>query len=52
MAEERFLAIGPITAALVIVVFTEVEEETVRIISARMATGHERALYRAYMEAK
>lgn len=50
--EERFLAIGPIREGVVLVVFIEVEEDTVRIISARMATARERSLYRAHMEAR
>lgn len=50
--DERFLAIGPIRAGVVLVVFTELEEDTLRIISARMATGPERALYRKYMETR
>ena len=50
--EERFLAIGPIREGVVLVVFIEVEEDAVRIISARMATVRERSLYRAHMEAR
>jgi putative transcriptional regulator len=42
--EERFIAIGPIRRGLVLVVYTERSEETVRIISARWATKDERAL--------
>ena len=52
MVEERFIAIGPISAGVVLVVFVETDQEIVRIISARMATGRERALYRTYMEAR
>jgi hypothetical protein len=48
--EERFIAIGPIRRGLVLVVYTERREDTVRIISARWATRTERALYSEYME--
>ena len=52
VVEERFLAIGPIRTGVVLVVWTEVEEGTVRIIGARMASRRERALYHAHMEAR
>jgi uncharacterized protein len=48
--EERFVAIGPIHRGLVLVVYTERSEDTVRIISARWATKKERALYLEYMK--
>jgi len=48
--EERFIAIGPIRRGLVLVVFTERREDTIRIISARWASKTERALYVEYME--
>jgi uncharacterized protein len=48
--EERFIAIGPIRRGLVLVVYTERREATVRIISARWASRKERALYIEYME--
>jgi uncharacterized protein len=44
-AEDRFIAIGPIRRGLVLVVWTEREEDTIRIISARWATKRERLLY-------
>ena len=47
--EDRFVAIGPIRRGLVLVVWTERDEETVRIIGARWATETERALYRTYL---
>jgi hypothetical protein len=49
--EERFIAIGPIRRGLVLVVWTERVEDTIRIISARWATDRERALYRLHAEA-
>jgi uncharacterized DUF497 family protein len=48
--EDRFIAIGPIARGVVLVVWTERDEDTVRIISARFATTKESALYRQYME--
>lgn len=46
----RFIAIGPVRRGLVLVVYTERSEDTVRIISARWAIEKERALYLEYME--
>ena len=46
--EDRFLAIGPIARGLVLVVWTERDEDTIRIISARWATRREQELYRIY----
>lgn len=48
--EDRFIAIGPIRRGLVLIVWTERDEETVRIISARWATKHEQAIYRAHLK--
>ena len=46
--EDRYIAIGPIVRGLIVVVFTERDEETVRIISAREATRRERRRYEAW----
>jgi hypothetical protein len=48
--EERFIALGPIRRGLVLVVWTERDEDVVRIVSARWATPGERHLYRAHLE--
>lgn len=48
--EDRFLAIGPIRRGLVLIAWTEREDETVRIISARWATRRERRLFEIHME--
>jgi hypothetical protein len=48
--EDRFIAIGPIEQGLVVVVYTEREDDVIRIIGARMTSERERALYRSYME--
>ena len=47
-SEERFIAIGVIRRGLIVVVWSLAEEETVRIISARLATRKEEGLYEAY----
>jgi uncharacterized DUF497 family protein len=47
--EDRFIAIGPISRGLVLVVHTEQEDDLIRIISARFATTREAAMYRAYI---
>jgi uncharacterized protein len=49
-SEERFIAIGPIARGLILVVWTEGDDETTRIISARLATEREKALYHSYMD--
>ena len=48
--EARFFAIGPIARGLIVVVWTEGQEDEIRIISARTATKVERQLYKSYME--
>ena len=48
--EERFITIGPIQGGLVLVVWTELVDDIVRVISARWATPGERRLYRRHMD--
>ncbi len=48
--EERFIAIGPIRRGVVLIIWTEREEEVTRIISARWATKREHAVYRSFVE--
>jgi len=48
--EERFIAIGPIRRGIVVVVYCERVDDSLRIISARWATESEKDLYRRYME--
>ena len=48
--EDRFLAIGPIRRGLVLVVWTERDEDEVRIIGARWATPHEAQLVAEHLE--
>ena len=46
--EDRFIAIGFVARGLVVVVWAQVDEEAVRIISARPAKRHEEKLFRSY----
>ena len=46
--EDRFVAIGPIASGIIVVVFAERDEETVRVISARAATRRESRRYEAW----
>ncbi len=51
--EDRFIAIGPIRRGLVLIVWTEPEEEIVRIVrivSARWATKREQAHFLSTLE--
>ena len=40
--EDRFIAIGPIKRGVIVVVYTERDDDVLRIINARMATRNER----------
>jgi uncharacterized DUF497 family protein len=51
VVEDRFIAIGPIRRGLVLIVWTERDENTIRIVSARWATKNEQSLYKEYMDA-
>jgi len=46
--EDRFIAIGPTRAGVVVVIYTEREENVIRIVSARKATKKEVQLFRQY----
>ncbi len=46
--EDRFISIEPIRRGLVLVVWTERDEDVIRIISARWATPRERTLFREH----
>ena len=48
--EDRFIGIGPINRGLVVVIYTEPEEDLVRIIGARPANKREQDLYRSHMD--
>lgn len=47
--EDRFIAVGYIIQGLVVVVWTERDDQDIRIISARLATKAESALFHKYM---
>ena len=47
--EDRFFAIGAICTGIVVVVFTEREEDVIRILSARKATKKESRLLTEYL---
>ena len=44
--EDRLIGIGFLHAAVVLVVFVELENDTIRIVSARKAERHERERFR------
>ena len=48
--EDRFIAIGPIRRGLVLIVWTEPEEEIIRIVSARWASKREKAHFLSTLE--
>jgi uncharacterized DUF497 family protein len=50
--EERFVAIGLIGRGLIVLIWTQSEEDTAHIISARFATKGEEKLYESYMGRK
>jgi uncharacterized DUF497 family protein len=49
-SEDRFIAIGPIKCGLIVVVYTEREEDVTRIIGARLVNKNEQSLYRSHMD--
>lgn len=50
--EERFITIGRIPGGLVLVIWTELSEEAIRIISARRASKREARRYHAQIEGR
>ena len=46
--EDRFIAVGLVRRGLIVVVYTERQEDVVRIISARFATPQESRLFQKY----
>jgi uncharacterized protein len=48
--EDRFIAIGEIHRGIAVVVYTEREDDVVRIIGARFATRRERERFRDHMD--
>ena len=52
LEEDRFIVVGPIRRGLIVVVYTERQEDVIRILSARMATSTERDRFEAYWRGK
>jgi uncharacterized protein len=50
ITEDRFIAIGPIRQGLVLIIWTERDEDTIRIISARWASNGEQNMYLDYLQ--
>ncbi|MFB2769500.1 BrnT family toxin [Pelatocladus sp. BLCC-F211] len=48
--EDRWIGIGLLDGRVVIVVYTEPDEATIRIISLRKALSHERKRYEQYLK--
>jgi uncharacterized protein len=48
--EERYVGLGLLDGRVVVVIFTQPDEETVRVISLRKATSYERKQYSEYLE--
>ncbi|PSB04656.1 BrnT family toxin [Merismopedia glauca] len=48
--EDRWIGIGLLDARVVVIVFTEPDEKTTRIISLRKALSHERKRYEQYLQ--
>lgn len=48
--EDRFFAIGLVRRGVVLIVWTERDEDVIRIIHARWATSREERMYREYLE--
>lgn len=47
--EDRFIAIGPIERGIIVVIWTEKRDGSIRIITARWATRREERLYRKHV---
>jgi uncharacterized DUF497 family protein len=47
--EDRYIGIGLLDGRIVVVVYTEPDEETIRIISLRKALSYERKYYEEYI---
>ena len=50
--EDRFIAIGPASRGILMVVWTEPDDDVIRIISARQATRKEAEHYRSLIGGK
>ncbi|MFP4006893.1 MAG: BrnT family toxin [Spirulinaceae cyanobacterium] len=48
--EDRYIGIGLLSSRVVVVVYTEPDEKTIRIISLRKALSYERKRYEQYLK--
>jgi uncharacterized protein len=48
--EERYVGMGLLDGRIVVVIFTQPDEDTVRVISLRKATSYERQQYYEYFQ--
>ncbi len=48
--EDRFVAIGLLDGRVVVIVYTEPDDQTIRIISLRKALSLERKYYEQYLK--
>ncbi|MBE9012869.1 BrnT family toxin, partial [Pseudanabaenaceae cyanobacterium LEGE 13415] len=48
--EDRFIGTGMLNGRVVVLVYTEPDENTIRIISLRKALSHERKRYEQYLK--
>ena len=48
--EDRFIAIGLLDGRVVVIVYTEPDAQTIRIISLRKALSYERKYYEQYLK--
>lgn len=48
--EDRFVAIGLLNGRVVVIVYTEPDDETIRIISLRKGLSYERKYYEQYIK--
>jgi uncharacterized DUF497 family protein len=48
--EERYIGIGLLNNRVVVIVYTEPDEETIRVISLRKALSYERRRYEQYLK--
>jgi hypothetical protein len=46
--EDRFIAVGPIKRGVIVVAYSERDDDVLRLLSARMASKHERRHFEAY----
>jgi uncharacterized DUF497 family protein len=46
--EDRFIAVGPIRRGVIVVAYTERDDDVLRIVSARIATKRERKRYKRF----